>query len=52
MRLWKLWANALGSKASDNSREADIVAIIRSAIVIVSLITNFIIVAGVIRHWN
>ena len=35
---WKLWAKSLGEKASDDSREADIVAGFRTVIVLVSLL--------------
>lgn len=49
--MWRLWAKALGEKASTNDREADRIAIIRSAIVLCYIITNCFIVAGVIRHW-
>lgn len=48
---WNLWAKALGEKSHDNSREADKVAVIRTAIVMCYIITNIFIVAGVIRHW-
>ena len=50
--MWKLWAKALGKKASENDNEADKIAIIRSIIVLSYLITNIFIIAGVIRHWN
>jgi hypothetical protein len=50
--LWRLWAKALGAKAGDTDREADLVAVIRTIITIVYLVTNFIIVLGVWRHWN
>lgn len=49
--MWRLWAKALGEKASDNDSESDLVAVIRTVIVIVSITTNLIIVAGVARHW-
>jgi hypothetical protein len=49
--MWKLWANALGEKASKDNKEADKVAIIRTIIVISYIITNCFIIAGVIRHW-
>ena len=49
--MWRLWAKALGEKASDDDTEADTVAKIRSAIVACYIITNLFIVAGVIRHW-
>lgn len=51
MKYWRLWAKALGEKASPDDREADRVALIRTAIVLCYIITNCFIVAGVIRHW-
>ena len=50
-RLWRLWALSLGEKASDDSHEADLVAIIRSIVVLVNFITCFVIISGVIHHW-
>ena len=50
--MWRLWAKALGEKASEDNDEADRIAIIRSLIVISYFITNMFIIAGVIRHWN
>lgn len=52
MKLWRLWAKALGEKASKCSRESDKIALIRTFIFASYLITNGFIVAGVIRHWN
>jgi hypothetical protein len=49
--MWRLWAKAIGEKASENRTEADIVAIIRTVIVLSYLITNCFIIAGVVRHW-
>ncbi len=49
--IWRLWAKALGEKASNTDAEADRVACIRTAIVLTYIITNCFIVAGVIRHW-
>ena len=50
--FWRIWAKALGEKASADNCEADRIAIIRTLIVICYVITNIVIVAGVIRHWN
>ncbi len=50
-RIWKLWCMSLGEKASDDSREADMVAIMRTIVVLVNFGTCFFIVAGVLRHW-
>lgn len=49
--MWRLWAKALGEKASSCNSEADKVAIIRTLIVGCYVVTNIFIVAGVIRHW-
>ena len=50
-RLWRIWAKALGEKASDCDIESDKVAVVRSVIAIVNLLTCLFIVAGIIRHW-
>ena len=44
-------AKALGEK-SGNTNVADKVAVVRTIIVLTYIITNIVIVAGVIRHWN
>lgn len=49
--MWRLWAKALGEKASDCNHESDKVAVIRTIIILGYMITNAFIVAGVIRHW-
>ena len=51
-KMWRIWAKALGQKASDNDTEADNVAYLRTFIFLTYLITNIFIVAGVLRHWN
>jgi hypothetical protein len=50
--MWRLWAKALGEKASNDDKEADKVAWIRTIILIIYLATNICITAGIIRHWN
>lgn len=50
--MWRLWAKALGEKSGDNDEESDLIAIIRTGIVFCYIITNFVIIAGVIRHWS
>ena len=49
--LWRLWAKALGEKASECDRESDKVAVIRTIVVGVNFITCLFIIAGIIRHW-
>jgi len=50
--LWRVWAKALGEKASDCDKESDIVAIIRTFVFLTYLITNIAIVSNAVRHWN
>lgn len=50
--FWRLWSKALGEKATSCDKESDKVAMIRTAIFISYLVTNLVIMAGVIRHWN
>ena len=52
MKIWRIWAKALGEKQGKNDREADTVAGIRTVIFLTYLITNCAIVANAIRHWN
>ena len=49
--MWRIWAKALGEKASTCDKEADNIAIIRTVIVGVNFITCFFIMANTIRHW-
>lgn len=50
---WTILAKALGQKAHpEDDRLADQVAMVRGAILLGYMVTNFFICAGVIRHWN
>lgn len=51
-KIWRLWAKALGEKASPDNNEADTIALIRTSIISVYVITNIFIIAGIMRHWN
>ena len=51
VKLWRLWAKALGEKTGNTDQEADRIAFIRTVIVLSYITTNCFIVAGVIRHW-
>jgi len=51
IKIWRLWAKSLGEKSGVNDKEANIIAAIRSVIVLVNFITCFFIVAGVIHNW-
>lgn len=50
-RFWHIWSKALGEKAANCDKTSDQVAIIRTIILLIYLITNIFIIAGVIRHW-
>jgi hypothetical protein len=50
--VWRVWAKALGEKASKHDHEADTVAWIRTLIFASYLITNIAIIANAWRHWN
>jgi hypothetical protein len=50
--VWRIWAKALGQKDGRDDREADIIAGIRTLILISYMVTNVAIVANAIRHWN
>ena len=50
--MWRIWCKALGQKATDCDKESDKVAIIRTIVLVAYMITNAVIVAGVVRHWN
>ena len=51
-KVWRIWAKALGAKEGKNDREADIIAGIRTIILICYMVTNVAIVANAVRHWN
>jgi hypothetical protein len=47
-KLWRIWAKALGEKASDN---ADAVAIVRTLLITQAVITNVLISINIIIKW-
>ena len=49
--MWRIWAKALGDKTGKSNKEADLIALIRTIIVLVYLGTNIMIVMGIIHHW-
>ena len=51
-KLWRIWAKALGRKDGRDDREADIIACIRTLILMSYMVTNIAIVANAVRHWN
>mgnify|MGYP000252314641 CR=1 FL=1 len=52
-QLWRVWKYSLGSFHDTKTKRYDnIVAIVRTLILFTYLVTNSVIVAGVVRHWN
>lgn len=49
--VWRLWAKALGEKACNDNRDSDIVALIRSGIVLLNSMCCVFIIAGIVHHW-
>ena len=49
--MWRLLAKALGEKSGNDNTEANIIACIRTLIVLSYIITNCFIIAGVLHHW-
>ena len=49
--FWYLWVKALGEKAHEDRATSDKVALIRTGIVLVYIITNFFIVANILKGW-
>jgi len=49
--FWRIWAKSLGEKSGNSNNEADKIAIIRTIIITIYIITNLFIIAGIIRHW-
>lgn len=50
-KLWYFWAKALGEKASEKDREADVVALIRSLVILQAVVTNIFIIASIAHNW-
>lgn len=50
--MWRIVAKALGTKEGKNEKEADMVALVRTAILFSYMLTNAFIIAGVLKHWN
>jgi len=51
-KAWRLWAKSLGERASDDNREADIVAVVRTAFAIINLGTCCFITANILVGWE
>ena len=52
IKMWRLWARALGEKIGENNRRADKVAIIRTIIILQAIITNVLISINIALNWS
>lgn len=52
VKVWRLWAKALGAKDGSSNRDADIIAGIRTVILVCYMVTNAAIIANAVRHWD
>jgi hypothetical protein len=50
--IWRVWVKSLGAKADEDDTISDHVAIVRTLIVIVYVVTNCFIVANIVKNWN
>lgn len=50
-KLWEYWCKAIGSKAYEDSKKADSVAVIRTIWILLHIVTCFTIIANAVRHW-
>tara|TARA_E500000331_G_scaffold354173_1_gene406555 strand:- start:433 stop:594 length:162 start_codon:yes stop_codon:yes gene_type:complete len=51
MKIWRLWAQALGEKTGENDREADAVARFRTILILQAIITNILISINILLTW-
>ena len=51
VKFWKLWARALGEKASTDNKEADRVALIRTIIVLYAITVDTFILLNILFGW-
>jgi len=50
-RYWRIWAKSLGEKTGTSDKESDVIAVVRTIIVLVNFITCFFIMSGVLHNW-
>jgi hypothetical protein len=49
--IWRLWAKALGEKATCCDKESDKIALIRTALILQGIIANIFLIANALHHW-
>ena len=51
--MWKIWKYTLGSFNDDKTHKYDdIICVLRTVILTTYVVTNCVICAGVVHHWN
>ena len=50
-RAWEVWAKALGEKAYEDSRTSDLVALVRTVIVLVNVVCAAFIMTNIVHNW-
>jgi fatty acid desaturase len=50
-KYWRIWAKAMGEKASKENREADKVAFIRTVIVLINCVCAIFIMTNIVHGW-
>lgn len=50
-KYWRLWAKAMGEKASKENREADKVALIRTVIILLNCTCAIFIMTNIVHNW-
>lgn len=51
-KVWRLWALSLGERAGDNDKEADTVALIRTTLAVINVLTCFLISFNILHQWG
>ena len=51
-KYWRIWAKAMGEKASKENREADKVAFIRTVIVLINCVCAIFIMTNIVHNWS
>ena len=51
-KAWRLWALSLGERAGDSDKEADTVALIRTTLAVINVLTCFLISFNILHQWG
>jgi hypothetical protein len=50
-KIWKIWAKALGEKSGTTDKESDMIAIVRTFLILQAIVANTFIVINICRKW-